>query len=137
VTLVCPNESEANLLNIICNKASSGAGSDLRLHLYEVPTSAPDETTTLVSLTEATGSGYDGPKDMPNADWTVATVAGVTTAEHAEITFTYTGTKTVYGYYVTTNGDTELLWIEEFSGAPFVLPSGGGTISITAKVTLE
>ena len=135
MALVVPQEAERNLLNIITNKASS---SNLRLHLYESPITAPDETTALVSITEATGSGYDGPKDMPPANWSVSTDGGGDSeAEHDPIVFNYTGSKSVYGYFVTDNADNYLLWVEEFAGAPFVLPAGGGTITITSKVQVD
>ena len=73
---------------------------------------------------------------------------GVTTAKYSDdgtpigVTFSMTdATMTgigsdVYGYYVT-NIAGNILWIEEFSGAPFSLPIGsGGDIAIIPQITL-
>jgi hypothetical protein len=72
------------------------------------------------------------------SSWTTTQVAGTTTAVYSEQTFTFTTAVTVYGYYVTTiGGSPELLWLERFSGAPFILPSGGGQIAISARISLD
>jgi hypothetical protein len=54
----------------------------------------------------------------------------------SERTFTFNTNAIAYGYYVTTTAGT-LLWVERFSGAPFQIPDGGGTISISARLTLN
>jgi hypothetical protein len=39
---------------------------------------------------------------------------------------------------VTRIGKNQVLWSERFSGAvPFNIPTGGGTVSITPRVTLQ
>lgn len=104
------------------------------LHLYANDVT-PSDTTVLADLTEVSGSTGYAATTLASSTWTTTQIAGVTTAVHSETTFTFSTTATSYGYYVTnTLGD--LLWLERYSGAPFSLPSGGGTISITNKISL-
>jgi len=51
-------------------------------------------------------------------------------------TFSFTTGADIYGYYIT-DTTPKLLWCERFTGAPFRLPSGGGTIAISPRVTLD
>ena len=60
------------------------------------------------------------------------------------VTFTLGSACYVYGYYVTScavsglhDNTGNLLWCERFLGAPFVMPSGGGTIAVQPKLTLN
>ena len=133
MSLVVPNAGELKLLEYMVNKTSTA---DLILHLYSNNQSLV-EGTVIGNLTEVTGDDY-ADQTLTGNDWTAAMVATDTaTATHSEKTFTMTAAKTVYGYYVTNTAKDVLLWAERFSGAPFELPSGGGTIAITAKVTLD
>ena len=98
----------------------------------------PTDSTTLATVTEAVGSTGYAPITLVGASWTTTQVAGVTTAVYSEETFTFTTAVTVYGYYVTTiYGSPALLWLERFSGAPFILPSGGGQIAISPRISLD
>ena len=86
----------------------------------------------------AAATGYNGPLALTGTSWTVGTSSGTTTATYATITFSYTTTETVYGYYVTNNAATSLLWAEVFnSGSPFQIPVGGGTVNVTPKISLD
>ena len=44
------------------------------------------------------------------------------------------GPVSVYGYFVTNNAGTVLLWAERFTDGPYNLPSGGGSIKITPSI---
>mgnify|MGYP000926004406 CR=1 FL=1 len=94
----------------------------------------PSNSTTIEELTEVTSSGY-APITLVSSNWTTTQLAGVTTAVHSERTFSFGTAAVAYGYYVTTTGN-QLLWLERFSGAPFSIPDGGGSISVTSKLTL-
>ena len=133
MSLVVPNEGELIILQYMVNKTDPG---DLILHLYSNDQSLA-EGTVKANLTENTEAGYTE-ATLAGADWSTALVSTNTaTASHTEKTFTFTAAATVYGYFVTDNGKSVILWAERFSGAPFVLPTGGGTIAITPKVTLD
>jgi hypothetical protein len=103
------------------------------LKLYATDTSVSDNTL-ISNLTECTSNGY-APITLVSNAWTVGQSGGVTTGSYAQQTFSFNTNAVSYGYYVT---DTlgNLLWLERFSGAPFSIPDGGGTIAITSKITL-
>jgi hypothetical protein len=104
------------------------------LHLFANDVT-PSDSTVIGDLTEVTKPGYAA-ITLLSPNWTTTQSAGVTTAVYSERTFSFTTDATSYGYYVT-NETGSLLWLERFNGAPFGLPDGGGTISITAKLTLS
>lgn len=105
------------------------------LHLYTNDVT-PSDSTVVTDLTEVPASTGYTPITLLSHNWTTTQVAGVTTAVYSEQTFAFTTDATAYGYYVT-NASGALLWLERFSGAPFDIPDGGGTISITSKLTLS
>jgi len=111
------------------------------LHLFKSDVT-PDDGTTISQVggsNEVTSAGYAFTEltSGGGGSWTTTqSVSGVTTALYSEVTFTFTTDAVVYGYYVTNVGG-DLLWVERFSGAPFQIPDGGGTISITSKITLS
>lgn len=109
------------------------AGSPV-LHLYGNDVT-PSASNVITDLTQCTSSGY-APITLVSANWTTTQAAGVTTAVYSLQTFTFNTNAVAYGYYVT---DTayNLLWLERFSGAPFTIPSGGGSVSVGPKLTLS
>ena len=111
------------------------------LHLFKADVT-PDDSTTIAQVgatNEVTSAGYAFTELTTggSGNWTTTqSGSGVTTALYSEVTFTFTTDAVVYGYFVT-NVAGDLLWVERFSGAPFQIPDGGGTISITSKITLS
>ena len=105
------------------------------LHLYGNDIT-PSDSTLIGDLTEVAGAVGYAAITLLSANWTTTQSGGVTTAVYSEQTFTFTTNATSYGYYVTDESNN-LLWLERFTGAPFGIPDGGGTISITAKLTLS
>lgn len=133
MALVVPDEGERRLLNYIVNKVSP---TNLILHLYTNSVSLSGESFTTASFTEASASGYAA-VTLTGANWTVSTTTGVSSAVYnTSITFTFGVGQSVYGYYVTDTSDN-ILWAEEFPGAPFTLPSGGGEISVRPQLQLN
>jgi len=132
MSLVVPNEGELLLLQYMVNKTEPV---DLSLRLYNNDQTLA-EATAYADLTQVSAAGYAA-QTLTGSDWSTALVSTNTaTASHVEKTFTMSVAATIYGYYVTA-GTSTVLWAERFSGAPFVLPAGGGTIAITPKVTLD
>lgn len=99
---------------------------DLVLHLYSAGPSPIVEGSVLGDFSEATTTGYSA-ATLTAGEWTIATDAGTTTAEYAEVEFTLTGPDTLAGYYVTLAG--ELVLAEEFA-EPIVISSLGTTVRI-------
>jgi hypothetical protein len=133
MALVCPDVwGEILLLQYIVGMVNAD---NPVLHLYANDV-VPSDTTISADLTEVpTSTGYAA-ITLLSSNWTTVQSSGVTTAVYSEQTFTFTTDATAYGYYVT-NQSNQLLWLERFSGAPFDIPDGGGTISVTAKLTLS
>lgn len=132
MALVCPDQKgEILLLQYIVGMVNAD---NPVLHLYSNDVT-PSDSTLVGDLTEVAGGGYAA-ITLLSANWTTTQSGGVTTAVYSEQTFTFTTDATAYGYYVT-DETGQLLWLERFNGAPFDIPDGGGTISITAKLTLS
>ena len=132
MALVCPDQKgEILLLQYIVGMTLAD---NPVLHLYS-NNLTPSDSTTKAQLVEVTSDPYAA-ITLLSAQWTTTQSGGVTTAVYSEETFAFNTDAVAYGYYVTNESD-ELLWLERFSGAPFEIPDGGGTISITAKLTLS
>lgn len=126
------------LVNMLSTDGSAGPSGGERLLRLFTNNLTPSESTTLGTVTEAAGATGYAPITLVGASWTTTQVAGTTTAVYSEQTFSFTTAVTVYGYYVTTiGGSPALLWLERFSGAPFILPSGGGQIAISPRISLD
>ena len=105
------------------------------MHLYTNDLT-PAEDDILGDYTEATDVAYASVA-LTGTSWTVSTAAGVTTATYAQQEFSFSSSASVYGYYVTDNSSANLLLSERFDGAPFNIPSGGGTIAVDPAITLD
>lgn len=137
MSLVVPFSSEVSFLEILVNKfatdGSAGPSNGNRLLRLFTNNLTPTDSTVIGNVTECTIAGYSA-ITLTGSSWTVATVSGISTASYPEQTFTMTAAATIYGYYVTTLGGA-LLWIERFTGAPFNLPSGGGSVACSIKLS--
>jgi hypothetical protein len=139
MAIVAPDISEVTLLKLLVNKQSNG---NLVLRLFTNNIIPSDDTVapgtgsgSTAGPVECTAAGYAA-VTLTGSTWTVATATGTSTAQYGSaVTFTMTEAVSVYGYYLTTGGG-DMVWIERFSGAPFTLPSDGGDITITPKLTL-
>jgi hypothetical protein len=131
MSLLVPNAGEVQLLGIAINNV---ANENLLLKLFSTNVT-PAEADTPASYTEVTATGYAA-ITLTKGSWSVANVAGVTTASYAEQTFTMTAATACYGYYVVGATSGILYWAESF-GSNYAIPAGGGSIKITPKITLE
>lgn len=134
MALVVPNDGEVRLLRYIINALSP---TNLVLHLYTNNVNLSSETFTSSSFQKPTSiSGYTS-RTLEVSKWNVASNSGVTSALYNEgITFSFTAAQDIQGYYVTDVGDN-IMWAEEFPGAPFKLPSGGGQVAIRPQIQLN
>lgn len=133
MALVCPDvHGEILLLQYIVGMANAD---NPVLHLFSNDHTPSDSTTKSLLNEVSTSTGYT-PVTLLSSSWTTTQSGGVTSAVYSEQTFTFLTDATAFGYYVTNQSD-QLLWLERFSGAPFDIPDGGGTISVTAKLTLS
>lgn len=139
MALVVPDKGEVRLLRYIVNKDTP---TNLVLHLYTNEVDLSTESFEAAgdgssgSFTEVSASGYAA-VTLSGANWTASTSTGVSSAVHnTGITFSFTTGVDVQGYYVT-NTSNQIMWAEEFPGAPFTLPSTGGDIAVKPQIQLN
>lgn len=131
--LVVPDAGEVRLLKYIVNQATP---TNLILHLYSNSLDLTAEDFNESSFTEITDASYSSVV-LEGADWSVAPNSGISSAVYNNaVTFNFSSGADVQGYYVT-NIDGEIMWAEEFPGAPFTLPSTGGEITVRPQIQLN
>jgi hypothetical protein len=131
MALLVPDVGEVALLDMMLSDASPEAQT---LKLYKSNT-APAEGDTAVTYTEADLSGYSS-KSLARATWNGASTAtGTTSKTYPQQTFSFTGTGTVYGYFVVKASAGTLLWAEKIftSGQTF---NNGDTLKVTPYIEL-
>ena len=135
MTLIAPKAGEILMLQYIVNLVRDSSDHNV-LHVYENDVS-PSESSTTSSFTEPSGAiGYD-PITLVGSLWTIQQIGDVTTALYSQQTFTFTTGVEVFGYFVTDTSGS-IIWAERFlTDGSFELPSGGGTIAVEPKLTLE
>jgi len=132
MALLVPLTGEINLLGRMLNFAASD---NVILHLY-TNNITPSSSDTLGTYSESSGAGYAA-ITLTGSSWVIAGPTPATAA-YPQQTFTYTGAEpTIYGYYVSNNGITVLEWAEKFTDGPYAIPSGGGSVKITPKISLQ
>ena len=135
MALICPAEGEDVLLARILNVSP-----DDKIILFSNDLT-PSDTTVFGDLSQPTGGGYA--VITLSGSWSIS--AGTGNYSHpttVTVNFVNDGVTSpaawnVYGYAVINDAGNKILWAERFSGAPFSVPSTGGTISIAVKITLE
>jgi len=133
MSLVVPDTAEVRLLEYIVNKTSP---TNLVLHLYGNNLDLSTDSFTTGNFTEISAAGY-APVTLSGSSWTASTSSGISSAVYnTGITFNFTVGVDVQGYYVT-NTSNQIMWAEEFPGAPFTLPSTGGDIAIRPQIQLN
>lgn len=133
MALVVPGSGETRLLDYIVNKVSP---TNIVLHLYTNSVNLGTQTFTTGSFTEATAAGYSS-VTLTGAGWTATTSGGIGTSLYNNgITFSFSVGQDIRGYYMTDTSNN-ILWAEEFPGAPFQLPVGGGDIAVRPQVQLQ
>ena len=94
----------------------------------------PLHTSTLSNFTAnelPLASGY-APIQLvnPSSDWTLTGITAGEQATYNLLTWTFTGAKSVYGYYVSDDTDTVSIWGEVF-GVYYTFPAGGGVFTLS------
>lgn len=131
MALVVPNNGEGDALDAFTAKTAVTA---LILRLFS-NNITPAETDVASTYTEYAAPGYAAITLTP-ASWTTTEGAPSNTA-YAQQTFTMTGAGDAYGYYMTRTTGGRIALAERFTGAPFSIPGGGGTIKVTPQITAD
>lgn len=123
-----PNEGEIKLLEYMLNVTEAD---DPVLKLYQNNVTLSD-TTILADFTECSDSSYAA-VTLTNSGWVIAVDTDRALATYSEIIFTFAGEQNVWGYFVTNNAGTSLLWAQQANCAPTILPEEGGTFVVRPK----
>jgi hypothetical protein len=133
MSLLLVNDGEQLLLQEI-------VGAFMTMHLYTNDV-VRDKTITLAQLTECTAQGYMT-TDLDPVNWRFARdpVSGLMMAVYGPVIFSFLEAVSAYGYYITTkeaDGTDRLMCLDQLvGGGAFNLPSTGGNISVTARLSL-
>lgn len=133
MALLVPNVGEGELLGRALNEATPD---NCVLKLYQSNTT-PAEADVVGTYTEATFTGYSS-ATLTGASWTV-TEGAPTYAQYAQQAFTSSAgsqNQDIYGYYVTNNAGTILLWAERFTNGPYNIANNGDEIRVTPYIEL-
>lgn len=123
MTLVVPNASKQQCLEMILKAGN------MHLRLY-TNNKVPALSDVAADYTEGSGSGYASIA-LASGSWAV-TSANPAVGSYAQQTFTFSGAfGNAYGYYVTRDSDSKLMWAERFTTPPFVIASSADDIAIT------
>lgn len=131
MTLLVPNNGEGDALDAFVGKTLPSA---LIMKLF-TNNITPAETDVAATYTECAIAGYAA-KTLAAAGWTT-TEGNPSNTAFAVQTYTLTAGGDVYGYYMVRTTGGRIALAERFTGAPFTLPGGGGTITITPQITAE
>lgn len=131
--IIVPNAWELEILQLLLN-------TNLTMKLYSNNVT-PVATSTAASFIEVAGAGYLS-KALVFANWVMVAGAPSVASYNATQNWTFTGATTapgtIFGYYVTRNSDSKLLWAERFPAGviPFV-PEAGSQIRVLPRFTVE
>jgi hypothetical protein len=126
MALVVPNVSEVEFLS----RALKNENATLRLYTNDY---TPVKGSVIGSFTEAAVSGYAA-KTLASGSWSISTSG---TISYAEQEFLPLATMSGYGYYVVNAAGTIPMWAERFTGAPYSIPSTGGSIKVMPTLTVD
>jgi len=133
MSLVVPNNREAEILGVMLNTA-------LTLRLYS-NNRTPAGTDATVDYTEVAGGGYVA-KALVFANWDITeggpSIALYDTMQEWTFTGVTTAPSTIYGYYITRDSDSKLMWAERFpSGSVPFNPVNGSIIRVIPRITAD
>lgn len=136
MALLVPNVGEQKIAQLITNSAAT-TGENLMIRLFKSNTT-PTSTMTLTDYTEATFTGYAAVA-ATSASWTITPGAPTSAAQTAASTFTCSAatSESIYGYYISQENSSTLMWSERFSDGPYVLTNNGDKIILTAQLTVS
>ena len=133
MSLVVPDTLEVEVLTTLLTSA-------LTMRLYS-NNFTPAHDMGPASFTEVTGGGYVT-KPLTFANWAITAGDPSQAVYNATQQWTFTGATggpgTIYGYYVTRNSDSKIMWAERFPAGvvPFA-PINGSIIKVLPRFTAQ
>ena len=136
MALLVPNVGEERIAKLFTNSVAT-TGENLKIRLFKSNTT-PTSTMTLTDYTEATFTGYASVA-ATSASWTITPGAPTSATQTAATTFTCSAatSEAIYGYYLSQENSSTLMWSERFSDGPYTLTNNGDKIILTAAITVS
>lgn len=130
-----PNTGEGQIVRLLTNSSTGQENPRLRLYKNNV---TPSSTMTIADYTEATFTGYSS-VTLSSASWTVVE-GDPTYAEYTSgVPFTCSGTTSelIYGFYLSSENSSTLLWSERFNFAPYTITYVGDALTPRPKIVFR
>lgn len=130
MALVVSNVGEIQLMTWALKGVSVTENLSLKLYTNNY---SPVASSIASNFTECAISGYSA-KTLSRASWSnpVTNITGKAEMSYATQTFTFTGSGTIYGYYIVSESGNVLLWAELFPTARAVV--SGESLAVTPKI---
>lgn len=131
MSLLFPSTGDAYVLGCLVNSVTP---SNLVVHLYS-NNYTPVKASALGNFTESAITGYSA-ISLTGANFTITAPDDsndATATYNTSITFTFTASGSVYGYYVTNTAGTTLVYAEQFATVKSY-DSGGGSLSFAPTI---
>lgn len=110
-----------------------------QMHLFQNNLD-PDDDTVLADFTQASFSGYTPVTISFPLNGTI-TVAGEARLQASPANFQCAPTivvgNSIYGYYITQESGTQLIYSERFSAAPFLMDSPGAVLTVVTTAVAK
>jgi hypothetical protein len=138
MALLVPNVGEERMIRLIVNATTAAStGENLKIRLYKSNTT-PTSTMTLTDYTESTFTGYAA-VTATSGSWTITPGAPTSAQQSAASTFSCSATtsESAYGYYLSQENSSVLMWSERFSDGPYTIANSGDKVILTAQLTLS
>lgn len=111
---------------------AGGTPPSLRLRLF-TNNHTPAIADVPSDYTECAATGYAAAV-ITTGNWTVSTVSGVVQAVYIQVTFIFSTSATIYGYYVTDSVPTKVEWAELAADGPYAFGAAGGSVQVSLKL---
>lgn len=128
--IVFPNSELQFALQEILSSAES-------LHLFQNNYDVLPGTFTLADFTEATFSGYTE-QALVGSNWNFSGSTTAVADYNSGLTFQADSSdqdQQIYGYYITRDGGSELLYAETFPNGPYHIDMVGDSVTVIPRVT--
>lgn len=131
MTLIIPNNGEGDALEYFVNRA---APQNLVLRLFS-NNITPAETDTAATYTELAVSGYAA-VTLTGASWGAPSEGAPSSIAYAQQTFSFTGSGSLYGYYMTRASSGRIAVAERDPAGVFTFNSGD-SYKVTPQLTAD
>lgn len=121
------------MLRELINNAAPTIG-NLRLRLF-TNSLTPSNTDAVGAYTECVDSLYAAAV-LAGGTWTLSAISNGKATIYPAVTFTFSGSNSLYGWYLTDSANAIVYGAGNFVSPPVIIPVGGGTYSVQVTLPL-